>query len=238
MPHRRDARYARVLFISVLTTLCMAVLGLATAPARAASAGVGWSGYVASGGDQYLNVTASWTTPTLSCTPGASDLTIWAGLDGYGDSTVEQVGLDAACDSGGQVDYSGFYELYPQAPVYFDNPIAAGDVLTATVSTGTGPANAFTFTLTDTTQGWTRTGQGDLAAQLGSAEIVAAPLGATDTTPGFASVQVTGARVDGQPLAAANPTPQGSVSPIGPSDDSFTICGTDTAPCQGVRPGS
>ena len=76
---------------------------------------------------------ASWTMPTVHCGASTTYESMWTGLDGYSSDSVEQVGTDADC-SGGTVEYDGWYELYPAAPVYFGNAISAGNHMTASVT--------------------------------------------------------------------------------------------------------
>ena len=47
--------------------------------------------------------------------------------------TVEQTGTDTDCRSGSP-DYYGWYEMFPADPVYFTNPVAPGDCLSASVA--------------------------------------------------------------------------------------------------------
>jgi hypothetical protein len=93
------------------------------------------------------------------------------GLDGDGTNSVEQTGTEADCN-GGAAAYQGWFEMFPQAPVFYDNPVQPGDEMSASVVAN--GAGAFTLTLTDSTQGWTQTtGQTSDTAQLGSAQVIA-----------------------------------------------------------------
>jgi hypothetical protein len=62
--------------------------------------------------------------------------------------------------------------MFPNAPVFYDNPVEPGDAMSASVVADGG--GAFTLTLADSTQGWTQTtNQTSDTAQLGSAEVIA-----------------------------------------------------------------
>jgi hypothetical protein len=114
-----------------------------------------WSGYAQTGGNgAFSSVSASWTQPTATC-PSRQDqyAAFWVGLDGYSSDSVEQTGTDSDCD-GTSPDYYGWYEMYPANPVYYTNPVAPGDSISASVTfSGT---ETYTLVLTDHTQGWTQ----------------------------------------------------------------------------------
>jgi hypothetical protein len=76
------------------------------------------------------------------------------GIDGDGSTSVEQTGSEVDCFLGTPI-YYGWYEMYPAPSVSFSNPVQAGDHFTASVTDGS--TTSFTLTLTDVTQGWTRT---------------------------------------------------------------------------------
>jgi hypothetical protein len=202
---------------AVSVTVTVAVPASAAAGAAAPRQVVGgWYGYVATG-STYTSVSASWTVPTVDCATSSGDATIWVGLDGYGDATVEQIGTDVAC-SGGVAEYAAFFEMYPAYPVSFDNVVAPGDVIDASVDyTAT---NAFVLTISDTTQGWTRTTTQDATAARSSAEAVVEP-GDLKLPP----VRFTNVLVDGAPIATCVPIPVGGspVSPLGSDGESFSV---------------
>ena len=146
------------------------------------------------------SVSSSWAQPAVTC--GATDTfsSTWVGLDGDGTPTVEQTGTEADC-AGGVASYQGWYEIFPNAPVFFANPVQPGDAMSASVmSAGDG---TFTLTLTDGTQGWTQTTkQAEPGAQLGSAEVIAeAPSnGAVLPLADFGTVNFANATVDDAPI--------------------------------------
>jgi hypothetical protein len=114
-----------------------------------------WSGYAQTGGNgAFSSVSASWTQPTAHCTSRQDQYAaFWVGLDGYSSSSVEQTGTDSDCD-GTTPDYYGWYEMYPANPVYYDNPVAPGDSISASVTFS--GSETYTLVLTDHTQGWTQ----------------------------------------------------------------------------------
>jgi hypothetical protein len=161
--------------------------------------GGNWSGYAASGGS-YSSVTSTWTEPSVQCNSTNDLFAPWVGIDGYGNSTVEQTGVATDCSSGSP-QYAGWYEMYPAAPVYYNDPVSAGDSITATVNRS---SNSYTLTLTDNTQGWSETTTKSLAAQHSTVEvIIESP---TASYPDFGSVNFSGSTVDASPLANYGPT--------------------------------
>jgi hypothetical protein len=161
--------------------------------------GGNWSGYAASGGI-YSSVTSSWTEPAVTCSSTDDLFAPWVGIDGFGTSTVEQTGVATDCSSGSP-EYAGWYEMYPAAPVYYSNPVSAGDSITATVNRS---GNTYTLTLTDNTQGWTRTTNQSLSASNATVEVIMES--PTAAYPNFGTVNFSGSTVDGAPLSATGPT--------------------------------
>jgi peptidase A4-like protein len=144
----------------------------ANGTANAAQTSVNWAGYAAGGAaGQFTGVSTSWTQPAVTCGATNTFSSFWAGLDGDGTNTVEQTGTEADC-ANGAATYSGWWEMFPNAPVFYNNPVQPGDQMSASV-TANGNGN-FTLTLSDATQNWTQsTQQANANAQLGSAEIIA-----------------------------------------------------------------
>jgi Peptidase A4 family len=167
-----------------------------------------WAGYVSAGRvGTFTSVSASWTEPAVTCTSTNTFSSFWVGLDGDGTDTVEQTGTEADCD-GGAATYQGWFEMFPNASVFFGNLVQPGDAMSASVVAAGG--GAFTLTLTDSTQGWTRiTNQTSGTAQLGSAEvIVEAPsdgTGAVLPLSNFGAVSFTGAAADNTAIGNENP---------------------------------
>lgn len=119
------------------------------------SASTNWAGYDIAGGT-YTSATASWIQPSVQ--PDYSvdaHSAFWVGIDGWGNSTVEQCGTEAIDQYGG-VSYYAWYEMYPAPEVRIPNlSISPGDKITATVTTD-GNGN-FTLTVADYTTGWQST---------------------------------------------------------------------------------
>ncbi|MDI5972590.1 G1 family endopeptidase [Streptomyces sp. SL13] len=223
------SRSRRITAAAVLgcSLLAVAAVAPADAAARGPAPAGGSSGYVAQGG-RYTSVAASWTQPAFSCAGGGTGASYWVGLDGMTDATAEQAGTSTEC-SGGVASMSAWYELYPAAPVYFANPVSAGDRLSASVSTG--GTGTFTLKVTDVTKGWSQSANRSLpGAQLSSAEVMtdvpASGTGGGTAPGGSVLVSFTGATVDGQPLGASSPTaveaPGTVVSPL-TGGEAFTV---------------
>jgi hypothetical protein len=166
-----------------------------------------WAGYASAGNaGTFTSVSASWTEPAVTCTATNTFASFWAGLDGDGTNTVEQTGTEADCD-GGTATYQGWFEMFPNAPVFYDNPVEPGDAMSASVVADGG--GAFTLTLTDSTQGWTQTtNQTSDAAQLGSAEVITEAPSDGNVLPlsNFGTVSFTGATMDDTAIGNENPS--------------------------------
>ncbi|MGB7104681.1 MAG: G1 family glutamic endopeptidase [Acidimicrobiales bacterium] len=119
-----------------------------------------WSGYYETNSD-YTNVSGQWTVPTLTCN-SSKDLQAseWVGIDGAIDNTVEQDGTETDCEGTTPV-YGAWYEFFGddsvndgyEVPLSSSSyPVKPGDVVTGTVSFASG---AWTFSLHDSTEGWT-----------------------------------------------------------------------------------
>jgi hypothetical protein len=177
-----------------------------TAPANAAATtSMNWAGYVSTGNQgTFTTVSASWTQPAVTCGAANTFSSFWVGLDGDGTPTVEQTGTEADC-AAGTAAYQGWFEMFPNAPVFYNNPVVPGDAMSASVVANGG--GAFTLTLTDTTQNWTQTtNQTSNTAQLGSAEVIAeAPSNGTVLPlSNFGTVNFTNATTDNQPIGDEN----------------------------------
>ena len=161
--------------------------------------GYNWSGYVATG-TGFTSVSATWTEPNTTCNSTDDLYAPWVGIDGYGSSSVEQTGVQTDCSSGSPVD-SAWYEMYPANPVYYSNPVSAGDSITATVSRS---GTTYTLTLRDNTRNWTKTTTKSYRGANASAEVILESPPAA--YPNFGSVNFTGSTVNGKSLSTFNPT--------------------------------
>ena len=138
------------------------------------SVSTNWSGYVVAGAAPFTSVSATWTQPSVTCTPGrSSSSAFWVGLGGRsrGSNALEQMGTDADCDANGNANYSTWYEVLPAASVPLSVAVAPGDTITASVTvTGT----TVDFALQNVTQGTSATKQVTAAAvDTSSAEWIA-----------------------------------------------------------------
>jgi hypothetical protein len=174
---------------------------------NAAATTMNWAGYATAGtAGTFTSVSSSWTQPAVTCGGANTFSSFWVGLDGDGTPTVEQTGSEADCSNGTAV-YAGWYEIFPNAPVFYNQPVQPGDAMSASVTANGG--GSFALTLTDTTQNWTQTtNQTVNGAELGSAEVIAeAPSSQTAVLPlsDFGTANFTGATVNNQPIGGANP---------------------------------
>jgi Peptidase A4 family len=215
----------------------------ANAANAAATTSENWAGYASAGNPgQFTSVSASWTQPTVTCTAQGTFSSFWVGLDGDGTNTVEQTGTEADCDAGAAT-YQGWFEMFPNAPVFYNNPVTPGDAMSASVVANGG--GEFTLTLTDATAGWTQTtNQASGTAQLGSAEVIAeAPSdGTVLPLSNFGTVSFANVTADGDPIGSANASALTMVSAAGTTEatpsalsggNAFTVTwdsnGTDAA---------
>jgi len=84
---------------------------------------VNWSGYAdaESASKTVSSVSGDWTVPAVHCPPAPYQnqdafLANWVGIDGFGDSTVEQLGTATQCYEG-VTYYYVWYEMYPAGTV-------------------------------------------------------------------------------------------------------------------------
>jgi hypothetical protein len=119
-----------------------------------------WSGYADSGGT-FSAVSAQWTVPIVTCSgTGYTSSVQWVGIDGYGNSTVEQDGTATDCE-GTTPAYGAWYEMYGDASVNngysvalstSTYPVAPGNVIDASVNYA---SDVWTLRIVNTTAGWT-----------------------------------------------------------------------------------
>ena len=174
-----------------------------------------WSGYAVTGSAGSVTaVSGTWTVPMVTG-PSGDYSAMWVGLDGFNDSTVEQIGT--AQDTAG-TPYYAWYEIYPAAPVVIPNSVVKpGDTIEASVSyLGN---NTYLLTMTDVTENWTFSTNKLSSAQRSSAEwIMEAPSSIRGVLPlaDFGTAYFTG-----ECLATIN----GSTAPIGgfPTDVAITM---------------
>lgn len=157
------------LFISLMTA-GLALSGAASAQTPTVVHGVrdhshlrngtstNWSGYAVETNlktptsGAVSDVSGSWVVPTVTCPAhGSYYSSAWVGIDGYGDSTVEQTGTEQDC-SRGRAHYYAWYEFYPQSELLISGlAVHPGDTMHGDVNyVG---SNTFAVTITDQTTG-------------------------------------------------------------------------------------
>ena len=117
-----------------------------------------WSGYAVQTNlksplpDSVSNVKGTWSVPAVTTdSPATTYSSIWIGIDGYSDSTVEQLGTEQDWTSSGPVYYA-WVEMYPKAAYLIHGfPVVAGDEISAEVRyVGNGQ---FTLSMNNITSG-------------------------------------------------------------------------------------
>jgi hypothetical protein len=111
-------------------------------PSNGTATSSNWSGYAVTGSD-FTYADGSWHVPQVSCskTPNTYSA-FWVGIDGYSDSTVEQIGTASDC-SGTAPKYYAWYEFYPAGPVLIDMNVSPGDVMNGSVTYSDGEFSVF-----------------------------------------------------------------------------------------------
>jgi Peptidase A4 family len=94
-----------------------------------------WSGYaVTTAKDSVSDVKGSWIVPAVTCNSTDAYAAFWVGIDGYGSSTVEQIGTDSDCVNG-KPTYYAWFEFYPHFSYNIDSvAVKPGDVISAEVN--------------------------------------------------------------------------------------------------------
>lgn len=125
-----------------------------TAPTGADQYSINWSGYAATPSKPVTDVVSTFVIPTVACLGDTPESAVWwVGMDGASDGTVEQDGVMAYCYGPGEVEYLGWWEMYPTNYVtYFSNEteLAAGDTVTESVSYATN--GKYTLKVSDVTK--------------------------------------------------------------------------------------
>lgn len=179
------------------------------------STSTNWSGYATltsltnpqSG--SVTQASGNWTIPTATCNATDSYSAAWTGLDGYSDTTVEQIGTEQDCTNGRPVYYA-WYEMYPQYSHTLRLNIHPGDEMQASVTSEGWYFYSLNLKDLTTGQGY-RTNAISFGAQDQSAEwIVEAPTSESGVLPlaklspvTFTSAHAT---VDGVPGSISSPS--------------------------------
>ncbi len=156
-----------------------------------------WGGYAETPNrGSVTSVTGTFTVPTVTNNGGSTDqfAAFWAGIDGYNSQTVEQAGVLAYAPANGLVQYSAWYEFYPQQAIQTIQAINVNPTDSVTVSVAVSSKNTFTITLTDNTESFT-TSKTVMNAATSSAEwIVERPSvgGTLSALANFGTVSFTG----------------------------------------------
>jgi hypothetical protein len=70
-------------------------------------------------------VKGEWTVPTVSCAGADADSSVWVGIDGMSNNTVEKIGTEQSCRSG-QAVYTAWWETYPAPKVPISMTVKPG----------------------------------------------------------------------------------------------------------------
>ncbi len=242
------------LWLAIIIPALLCLLAASSAPAAAAdrsipehlprlkvtnSTSLNWSGYVAAinlsspQAGSVTDVKGQWTVPVVA---GSSDAysSMWVGIDGYADSTVEQIGTEEDISSGSPVYYVWF-EMYPKfAYEILSVPISAGDHISAEVNyIG---SNNFVLSITDltTNQSFSIT-EKSATAQRSSAEwVMEAPSSSKGVLPladyGTASFSGSAATINGHTGGINDPAWQNDPMTIVSQSNSVQSTPSATSP--------
>ncbi|MBV9847104.1 MAG: hypothetical protein JOZ47_18855 [Kutzneria sp.] len=191
------------------------------APAASGADGGNWSGYVATGSG-FTTVRTTSAVPTATCNSTNDLYAMWVGIDGYGSQSVEQTGIVTDCSSGRPV-YRGFHQMYPDPPVYYNDPISGGDSFRAwVVRTGT----TYTLTLFNDTKGWKESVDKAYQGANASAEVILES--PTQSYPNFGKATFVGTVFNDAGLAAYHPVALDATGGGGAQDHTGAISDGDT----------
>ena len=117
-----------------------------------------WSGYVAgldlsgsAGNGTVTYAAGEWVVPVLKSTPNNAFCSVWVGIDGWNNGTVEQIGTSHNWINGRQRNFAWF-EMFPKGSNEITGfPVATGDVISARVSYEGN--NTFKLTIINHTKG-------------------------------------------------------------------------------------
>ena len=121
-------------------------------PAKRAAgwASSNWSGYAVTGSG-YNSVTARWTVTAAARTRKQTFSSEWVGIDGYNNSNLIQTGTESDYYNY-SAHYDAWWEILPAAETVIPSiSVRQGDVMTASITHGSG--SSWTITITDTRTG-------------------------------------------------------------------------------------
>jgi hypothetical protein len=111
-----------------------------------------WSGYAVTGAT-YTSVAGSWTVPTVARSRKATYSSSWVGIDGFNNSSLIQTGTEQDYYSGA-AHYYAWWEILPAAETVIPSiAVVPGNVMTASITQGSG--GSWTITITDNSTGAT-----------------------------------------------------------------------------------
>ena len=93
-----------------------------------------WSGYLVQG-SEFTSVKGTWVVPSVVCSfvTETQYAATWVGMDGWGSSTLEQIGTMSECD-GSTPRYWAWFEFFPsEMYVITVLPVNSGNVISASV---------------------------------------------------------------------------------------------------------
>jgi hypothetical protein len=114
-----------------------------------------WAGWAVQSGLQHPServvsrASGQWTVPAVTCTDEDAWSSVWVGIDGFDNGTVQQAGTAQAC-KGGQAQYFAFYQTYPNPLVMLPILVRPGDVVSAEIRY-LGVLNLYALSLTNRT---------------------------------------------------------------------------------------
>jgi hypothetical protein len=126
-----------------------------------------WGGYIEQASSAFTSVSGTLTVPTIRATP-ENEVSPWVGIDGYGDGTVLQAGVEASANDS-HVTYEAWWETYPANSPQNLFAVSPGD--TVNVNIWQLSAGQWEMTLNDVTDGEgfdvqvSYTGNGDTTAE-------------------------------------------------------------------------
>ncbi|HTE86259.1 MAG TPA: G1 family glutamic endopeptidase [Dehalococcoidia bacterium] len=108
-----------------------------------------WSGYAKTG--TYSSATAAWVVPSVASSRKATYSSQWVGIDGFNNSSLIQTGTEADYYNG-SAHYGAWWEILPAAETVIPSiTVNPKDLMTASVTKGSG--SSWTITIKDTTTG-------------------------------------------------------------------------------------
>jgi hypothetical protein len=110
-----------------------------------------WSGYAVTNGAPYTSATAQWVVPSVAATRGASYSSNWVGIDGFNNNNLIQTGTESDYYNG-SAHYDAWWEILPAAETVIPSlAISPGNVMSATITKGSG--TSWTITIKDNSTG-------------------------------------------------------------------------------------